>query len=420
MNKGNVQFKPPNSIKPNNSNLGLRLFLTLLGDNATLKVVMSWLWVIIISLSIFPANASAYDPGITDTQILVGTSAALTGHAAFLGKSIVYGLRTYFNYINDKGGIYGRKIVHIAYDDDYNPPLMISNVRRLIHKDHVFALIGLVGTPTTLAILKIIEKNKMPLLCPFTGAQELRYPFKKYVINLRASYWDECATAVDYFVKHGKRRFAVFYQQDAYGLNGRQGVDRRLIKYDLRLLGEATYTRGCTDVHKQVTMLRQFNPDVIAMIGTYDACTVFIKEAINQGMKDVWFFNVSFVGSDKLATLLKDINATVFVTQVVPFPTNKSLPAVKEYQKLLHIYFPEVKPSFTCLEGFLDAKLFVEALKRAGPALTREGLIKAIESMRELDLGIGERINYGPADHQGLNKVYITQIKHGQIIPVSD
>ncbi|MCD6320526.1 MAG: ABC transporter substrate-binding protein [Candidatus Desulfofervidaceae bacterium] len=375
---------------------------------------------IFIYFFVFSAVVFAYDPGITDTQIVIGTSAALTGHAAFLGKNIVYGLRTYFNYINDRGGIYGRKIVHIAYDDDYNPPLMISNVRRLIHKDHIFALMGLVGTPTTLAVLKIVEESKIPLLCPFTGAQQLRYPFKKYVINLRASYWDECAAAVDYFVKHGKRRFAVFYQQDAYGLNGRQGVDRRLIKYDLRLVGEATYTRGCTDVRKQVAMLKQFNPDAIAMIGTYDACAAFIKEAVNQGMGNVWFFNVSFVGSDKLAALLKDTKATVFVTQVVPFPTDNSLPAVREYQELLNIYFPRVKPNFTCLEGFLDAKLFVEALKRAGPALTRENLIKAIESMHNLDLGIGEKVNFGSADHQGLSKVYITQIKHGQIIPVSD
>ncbi|HDD35250.1 MAG TPA: hypothetical protein ENF30_00450 [Candidatus Desulfofervidus auxilii] len=368
---------------------------------------------------ILPLICLANTPGVTEKQIIIGTSAALSGHAGFLGKSIVCGLRTYFNYVNDKGGIYGRKIHHLAYDDDYNPPLMISNVRRLINKDRVFALIGLVGTPTTLTILKIIEKNRIPLLFPFTGAEELRYPFKKYVFNLRASYWDECATAVDYLIKHGKRRIAVFYQNDAYGLNGRTGVDRRLIKYDMRLLAESTYIRGSTDVLKQVITLKQFKPDAIVMIGTYDACAAFIKEAIRQDMQSVWFFNVSFVGTYQLAKLIKDIDATVFVTQVVPSPDDNFLPAVREYRRLLKLYFPKVKPSFIGLEGFLDAKLLVEALKRTGHNLTQEALIKSIESIHDLDLGISEKVNFAPMNHQGLHKVYITQIKNGKVFTIT-
>ncbi len=378
------------------------------------------IFLFLLTVVYFPSNCYSASPGITDKQILVGTSAALRGHAAFLGKSIVYGLRTYFNYINDKGGINGREIRHIAYDDDYNPPLMISNVRKLIYEDKVFALIGLVGTPTTLTILKIIEKNRIPLLFPFTGAEQLRYPLKRYVFNLRASYWDECAKAVDYLIKHGKKRIAVFYQNDAYGLNGRTGVDRRLIKYDLRIIAEATYTRGCTKVIKQVETLKQFHPDAIVMIGTYDACAAFIKEAIKRGMADTWFFNVSFVGTYQLAKLLKDTNATVFVTQVVPPPNETSLPVVKEYHQLLKLYFPEVRPSFIGLEGFLDAKLFVYALKKAGRNLSQEALITSLESIHNLDLGIGQMINFGPTNHQGWHHVYITQIKNGKIFLIKN
>ncbi len=357
---------------------------------------------------------------VTDTQILVGTSAPLSGHAAYLGRNIVSGMQAYFNYLNDHGGIHGRKIINVAYDDDYNPPLMISNVRRLINESHVFALIGLVGTPTTLTVIKICQDSKIPLLFPFTGAHELRYPFKKYVVNLRPSYWNECAAAIDYFVKHGKRRFAVFYQQDAYGLNGREGVERRLIKHDLELVGEASYIRGVSEVEGQVLELKRSSPDAIALIGTADVCAAFIKEAVEHGMRDVWFFNVSFVGSYKLAQLLKDSGATVFITQILPLPTDDSLPAVREYRRLLETYFPGTKPNLVSFEGFLDAKLFAEALKRMGPNPTREGLIRAIESIKGLELGIGEKVYFSPKDHQGLDTVYITQIKNGQIIPVSD
>ncbi len=370
--------------------------------------------------AVIPLAAFAFESGITDVRVTLGSSVPLEGHASYLGRNIACGMQIYFNYLNDHGGVYGRKITTIVYDDDYNPPLMISNVRRLINENRVFALIGLVGTPTTLSVVKTCGDCKVPLLFPFTGARELRYPFKKYIVNLRPSYWNECAAGVDYFIRHSKKRFAVFYQRDAYGFNGRDGVDRRLIKYDLQLVGEASYIRGVSEVEKQVRELKRSAPDVIALIGTADVCAAFIREAVRQGMKDVWYFNVSFVGSQELARRLKDCTATVFITQVVPIPTDVSLPAVREYLRLLKDYFPESEPNLVSFEGFLDAKLFTEALRRADKNPDREGLIRAIEGIRDFDLGIGERVTFGPRDHQGLENIYLTRIQDGKILPVSD
>lgn len=378
-------------------------------------------WLFQPFFSIEPQLSEAAEQEVSDSGILVGISLPLTGHASYLGLGIVTGMNAYFRHVNSQGGIHGRKIKCVAYDDDYNPPLMISNVRRMIDKDRVFALIGLVGTPTTLTVVAQCEKQKIPLLFPFTGAFELRQPIKNYVLNLRPSYWDEGAAAVDYFLKQGKRRIAVFYQNDAYGFNGRDGVERRLIKYDLGLAGEASYIRGESDVVSQVQEIKKSNPDVVVMIGTADPCSAFILEAVRQGMKDVLFSNVSFVGGHELAKRLPDCKATVFVTQVFPSVSDTSLPAVREYRQLMQTFFPATEPDQVSLEGFLNAKLFVEALKRNGADdPDRERLIRTIEDMHEFDIGIGEKVNFSRTDHQGLDKIYFTRIEDGKTIYLQD
>ncbi|MEW6291365.1 MAG: ABC transporter substrate-binding protein [Thermodesulfobacteriota bacterium] len=377
-----------------------------------------WLFQPFFSFVAKPVEAAGQ--GVSASGILVGTSVPLTGHASYLGLGIVTGMNAYFKHVNSQGGIHGRPIKCVPYDDDYNPPLMISNVRRLIDKDRVFALIGLVGTPTTLTIVEQCEQQKIPLLFPFTGAIELRQPVKKYVLNLRPSYWDEGAAAVDYFIKQGKRCIAVFYQNDAYGLNGRNGVERRLIKYDLGLAAEASYIRGVSDVKTQVQEIKKCNPDVVVMIGTADPCAAFIVEALRQGMQDVLFSNVSFVGAHELAKRLSDCRAGVFVTQVFPSIADTSLPAVREYRQLMQSFFPATQPDQVSLEGFLNAKLFVEALQRSDVDPNRESLVKTIEEMHEFDIGIGEKVNFSRIDHQGLDKIYITRIIDGKIIYLQD
>ncbi len=354
------------------------------------------------------------DPGLYEDRIIIGTSLPLTGHAAYLGQAVLAGMQAYFHYINAQGGVYGRRIVLKVYDDAYTPPLMIGHIKRLIEKDKVFAILSPAGTPTTLTVVEICQNQRVPLLFPITGAIELRHPVKRYIFNLRPSYWDECRAGVDFFIKRGKKRFAVFYQRDAYGLNGLQGVERRLIKYDLEPVAKASYLRGVSKVSKQVREIMRACPEVVALIGTADVCAAFIKEAVSY-RRAVSFFGVSFVGAKDLAKRRKDIKARVFMTQILPPYTDLSLLAVREYQKIFRKYFPSQPLTALSFEGFLNAKLFVYALKKAGPEVNRENLILMIEKFRNLDIGIGEKINFSETDHQGLNKVFIIQLKNGKI-----
>ena len=253
----------------------------------------------------------------------------------------------------------------------------------------------------------------------FTGASRLRYPVNKYLINIRASYYQETKAAVDMIVKEmNLNRVAVFYQYDEYGFDGLRGAEIALKQYDLKPVAKGSYVRGTLDVETGLETIIESDAQAVIMIGTYDSCAKFIKVAKYRGFSPI-FHNVSFVGSKELARRLGDAGEGVYVTQVVPPPkkgdSDHSLPGVNEYIALLKNYYPESKPSFVGLEGYINARVLVEGLKRAGHNITREKFIEAIESINDFDLGILNRLSFGKNDYQGLDRVYFTKIKKGEL-----
>jgi ABC-type branched-subunit amino acid transport system substrate-binding protein len=181
-------------------------------------------------------------------EIVVGMSAAFTGPSRGLGVELYRGSMAYFADVNSRGGVHRRKIVLKAYDDGYNPTPAVDNTIRLIKQDGAFVLFNYVGTPTTTRCLPLLKGHRdqsVLLFFPFTGAQPQRQePYGQFAFNLRASYYQETAALVDHFVGAGRRRVAVFYQIDAYGRNGWEGVRTALARHGLRIAGEATYRRG--------------------------------------------------------------------------------------------------------------------------------------------------------------------------------
>jgi ABC-type branched-subunit amino acid transport system substrate-binding protein len=347
------------------------------------------------------------ETGVTDRQVLVGQFAAFTGPAAQLGERLKVGIEAYFKLVNAQGGVNGRQLKLVTRDDGYEPERAKAAVKALIDEDKVFALIGSVGTPTGLASVPILTEAKVPLVGMFTGAEGLRVPFNRYVFHIRASYFDETERMVQHLTSLGLKKIAVFYQNDAYGKAGLEGVERALAKRQLKPVGTATVERNTVDVQKALNALLPVQPEAIVQISAYKASAAFIKQARAKGFGGQ-FFNVSFVGSKALADELGDTGAGVVITQVVPFPYSPSIPIVREYQQVMteagHQDF-----DFSSLEGFLTAKVFVEGLRRAGRNPTREGLIAGIESIRDWDLG-GFTVRYGPQDHIGSNFVEVTTI----------
>jgi len=349
-------------------------------------------------------SASA-ETGITDSQVLLGQSAVFTGPAQDLGTQMRAGALAYFNYINAQGGVNGRRIVLKSLDDRYEPDNAAAATKQLIDEEKVFALFGYVGTPTFNAAAPIIKDKGIPLVSAFTGSESLRDPVIHQVFNVRASYYDETEQIVQHLTSMSVDKIAVFYQNDAYGKAGLEGVNRALAKRKMTLAGSATVERNTVDVAKAIQEMNRVKPQAVVMISAYKSCAAFIKEMKKSGNSPT-FWNVSFVGSKALAKELGNEGRGVQISQVVPFPWDMSIPVVREYNKLITAD-GKSQPDFTSLEGFISAKVMVEALRRAGRNLTRDGLIRALETMDPYDVG-GFKVTYTPQDHRGSRFVDLT------------
>lgn len=379
-------------------------------------------------------------------EIVVGVSATFQGSSRGLGIELYRGSMAYLEHVNASGGVHGRKVRLKALNDGYSPVPAIHNTIELIADDSVLLLFDYVGTPTVtrvLPLLKLYEEKGILLFFPFTGAQPQRqYPYDQFVFNLRASYSQETERLVDFFVGVERKSIVIFYQADAYGRSGWMGMRSALEKHGLEIAGEATYRRGVKSSESfgpQVEVLKKTNPDAVISIGAYSACAGFIRDARDAGL-DAPIANVSFVGSENLLQLLteigaergKDYTVDLIVSQVVPSYEDVSLPAVEEYRALMDRYNPmppaelmdaryePAQYSFTSFEGFLNAKVLVEILKKMGDAPARNRVKEATESIRELDIGLDETISFGPDRHQGLDTVYLTTVRDGRFMAVKD
>ncbi len=397
-------------------------------------------------LALFGPELLAESPGVSAETIKIGMSAAFRGASAGLGSEYYRGSLAFYEKINAAGGIFGRKIQVIAKDDGYEPAPAIQNTIDLIEKEQVFILSNYVGTPTLTRALPVIQRYRdqgLLLVGNFTGAQPQREPpYRDQVFNIRASYRQEMAALVERFHAAGVRQFGVFYQIDAYGRSGTDGVLLQLEALeargsDARLVAEATYRRGARfdeDMTPAVEHLRAAGAEAVLCTGAYQGCAAFIRTARARGFAAL-ISNVSFVGCDPMLRLLVDQGIPtdgLINSQVVPSYDAADLATVADYRQQMKNQPPSVPAelqdpnyhpeefSFISLEGFINAKVICEALTRAGRDLTRPGFRAALESLRDYDLGIGAPLNFGPDQHQGLNQVYFTVAEKQRWIPVND
>ena len=336
--------------------------------------------------------------------IVLGQSAPFTGPSAQLGLQFNLGAQLFLDQVNASGGVNGRRIELKRLDDGYEPERCVANTRQFI-ADGVFALFGYVGTPTSLAALPLASEAKIPFFAPFTGAQALREPFNRYAIHVRASYFDETAAIVKQVTSVGTRKVAVFYQNDAYGKTGLEGVQRALKALNMETAAVGTVERNSTEMAQALKDILAAKPEAIVQIGAYKACATFVRLARQQGYGGN-FYNVSFVGTQALLDELGAMAKGVAVSQVMPFPYSPATPLSGEYLAALKDQ-RGVAPNYSGIEGFVAAKVLVEALKRAGRGASREAFIDAIGGMKDLSIG-GFPLDFGPQKHTGSRFVELT------------
>lgn len=346
----------------------------------------------------------AQSAGLSDTRILLGQSAPFSGAAEQLGVQFYLGAQMFFEALNARGGVNGRSIEIKRLDDGYEPDRCAANTRQLL-SDGVFALFGYIGTPTSLVALPLATEAKVPFFAPFTGAEALRVPFNRYAIHVRASYFDETAAIVRQNLSTGIKKIAVFYQNDAYGKTGLEGVSRAMKESNLAPLSTGTVERNSVDVAQAVTDILANKPEAIVQIGAYKACATFIRVARQKGFAGS-FYNVSFVGTQALSDELGKDARGVVVSQVMPFPYSPLTPIAGDYLAAIKSK-QGYSPNYSSMEGYVAAKVFTEAARRAGRNLSREGFISALQSIRKLDLG-GFPVDFGPDKHTGSKFVDLT------------
>ena len=367
--------------------------------------------------------------GVTDSEIRFGISAPFTGPAKELGQNMKIGIEAAFNVANANGGVYGRQLRLIAADDGYEPTRTAVTMPQLYEKDQVFGLVGNVGTPTAVVALPYALDRKMLFFGAFTGAGLLRNdPPDRYVFNYRASYAEETAAVVNYLVKVRRllpEQIAVFAQQDAYGDAGFAGVEKAV--RSLRGGNESpilrlNYQRNTVNVDDAVAQLQQYNAQLqqkrripikaVIMVPTYRAAAKFIEKTRDL-YPDMIYTSVSFVGSTALAEELmllgKRYATGVIVTQVVPAVDGHSS-LVLDYKSALAKYFPGEAPDYVSLEGYVDANVLIAALQRNGAQLDTERLVATLENLRDLDIGLGTPVIFSRSDHQGVHRVWGTQL----------
>ena len=383
-----------------------------------LRINRSWPCVVgafLLGLCNTPLRA---EDGVFKDRIVFGQVAALNGPAQALGQGMREGILASFEEANRAGGVNGRKLELKSIDDSYEPEKTIVATNKAIKEDKVFALVGAVGTPTSKAGQPIATAAKVPFIGPFTGAEFLRNPFNRYVVNIRSSYFQETESWIEHLTNDlGITRIAILYQDDAFGLAGLSGVKKAMAKRDMSLVAEGTFKRNTTAIKSALLEIMKGQPQAVVTVGPYKPIAEFIKLA-RQLKVDAAFVAISFVGSDSLAHELGNQGAGVIVSQVVPFPGDRSLPVVGSYQAALAAINPNAKPGFVSLEGYLVGQLVVEALKRLSGEPTREAFLNAVEGS-PFDLG-GVKLIFSSTQNQGSNQVYFTVLQaDGSFKPVT-
>lgn len=376
--------------------------------------------------------------------IVVGMSGAFSGPIKALGIEVHRGAAAFFAHLNQAGGINGRPIRLIAYDDAYDPAMALENTIKLLEEDDVDLLFSYVGTPTVtriLPLLKVYENRNVLLFFPVTGAEpQRRPPYDQFVYNLRASYSQEVEALVREFAALGKTRFAILYQADAYGRSGWEGLRDALRRRSLEITAEATYRRGFVfeqSMREQVDILLAAEPEVIISIATYAAAAAFVRDLRDAG-SEIPVANVSFVASESMLDLLiehgdltgRDYTRNLVNSQVVPSYEDYSLWGVMEYRWIMDRYSGELPPqlspepyaprrySFASFEGLLNAKVLAKMLQDMQEDETAGRQSTEANPALLIHLGVGEPIFLGPDHRQGMNTVYFSTVSDKRFVPL--
>lgn len=357
--------------------------------------------------------SSHSENGITEKSILIGQTVGVTGTVAAPVKEMNEGANAYFSTVNQQGGIYGRKIQLLTLDDKFDPKLTLSNAETLITKERVFALFQGRGTPHTKGIMPMLAAHNIPLVAPSTGATVLHEPVHRYVFNIRAKYHSEIEKVVEHLSTTGIKRIGLLHVDDAFGDDALDGFTRAMTTHKISPAAVIKFDR--VKPNYEVTAKEVINAAPAAIIiASSTTNTVNVIKAIRANGGLMQILTLSNNSSEAFIKDLGDAGLGVIITQITPAPHLISTPLGQEFQIAAKAFGATI--SYPAIEGFMNAKVLVDALRRAGKNPTRDKFIVALESMKRVDFG-GLMVTYSAQDHTGSEFVELTMIaKNGRLV----
>lgn len=350
---------------------------------------------------------AARQPPLAPRELVIGQSAPFSGPSAQTARDYQEGVLAWFAEVNRRGGIHGRRLRLVSLDDRYDPQLTLRNTRQLIEQQQAIALIGYFGTANSKAVLPLVEMVGIPFVAPRTGARAVLQPFRPMVFNLRASYQAEIDRVIDQLVRDGRHQVAVVHITDAYGEDGLRSSQLALARHGLRPVAMAGVARNATNTEAAARTVLAAQANAVLVIATFTSSAALTRDLSRLGSR-AQLMNLSPVGIEGLQDALPGGQANgIGISQVVPFPWNRRVPVVAQYQQMMQRQQGEARYGYTSLEGFLAARWLTAALDRAGADPSRTRVVRAFRSLPAHDLG-GFKVKLGPQDNQASDLVELT------------
>lgn len=345
-------------------------------------------------------------------DIVIAQTTPLSGPLAPTGSYLKAGAQLYFDAVNAVGGVNGSRIRLISKDDAYKSSETVRLSQELLKNNAPVALFGVVGTGNVEALLKekILETAGVPLVTVRSGASTITRSNNPWLFVTRASYAEEAAKIIDQYVPLGYKRVAIFYQEDAFGQDVLSSAESLIRQAGGEIAAKGSYEKNTTKVEGAVAAIQAANPHLVLMISNTAASAEFVKQLRAAGSTAQL---VTLSTTDAAQVVQKTGAQTargLAVTQVVPDPNNASVPLSREIRENFQKFGPkDMAINHTFVEGYVGAKVLVEALRRAGPNPTPKKLRDTLEALQDFDAG-GLHIGFSPTSHTGSKYVDITII----------
>ncbi len=344
-------------------------------------------------------------------RLRIGQSVALTGPLAELGRAMHEGALACFAAVNAKGGVHGRRIELEGRDDGYNVQRSLANVKAFLEDPGLFALFGCMGTPMIEAMLPLLKGTDVPLFTPLTGATSARPTGLKQVMNIRASYPEETERLIEHLATVGIRRLAIVSQHNSFGAEVAQAAQGAVQRRQLQEVAAVTVENDASDAPAAAAKVAAAQPEAV-FIGLAGKPTIEFVKAIRRERRGLPLYALSVMGTNATLDALKDDAVGIAMTQVVPLPTNPVVPVVRDFLQAWKAHGAPLEPSHLALEGYINARVFVEALKRAGARPTRAGFVEAVYGLKKLDLG-GFEVGFSDAGRNASRFIELTMVGRG-------